>query len=38
MFSKETGKIFIDDHNDIIDYEDFNELLEEIIGDINGMW
>lgn len=37
-FSKETGEIFINDHDDIIDYDDFNELLEGIIEDIKGMW
>lgn len=37
-FSKDTGKIFTDDHEDITDYEDFNEVLEVIIEDIKGMW
>ncbi len=37
-FSKETGGLFTDDHGDITDYDDFNEVLEEIIEDIKGMW
>jgi len=37
-FSKDTGRIFTDDHDDTTDYEDFNEVLEVIIEDIKGMW
>lgn len=37
-FSKSTGKIFSDDHGDIYNYDDFKEVLEEIIEDIKGMW
>ena len=37
-FSKKTGEIFTDDHDDITNYDSFNELLEDIINDIKGMW
>ena len=37
-FSKKTREIFADDHGDITNYDSFNELLEDIINDIKGLW
>ncbi len=37
-FSKESGTIFTDDHGEITEYDDFGEILEEVIYDINAMW
>ena len=37
-FSKETGIIFTDDHGEIVEYDNFNEILEEVIYDLNAMW
>ena len=37
-FSKESGKIFTDDHGETAEYENFNEILEEVIYDLKAMW
>ncbi len=37
-FSKESGKIFTDDHGKVAEYDNFNEILEELIYDLNAMW
>lgn len=37
-FSKGSGKIFTDDHGKVAEYDNFNEILEELIYDLNAMW
>ena len=37
-FSKESETIFTDDHGAITEYDEFGEILEEVIYDINAMW